>query len=442
VGTEPKQLARRLGAFSATTIVVGTVIGSGIFVTPGRVAALALSPGPFLLAWVLAGIAALCMSLVYTELAPMFPKAGGGYEFIKNAFGEPIGFGYGWALIIGSYIPVIALLAMAFTNYLGYFVALSDVEGRLVAVALIVALAAVNVRGVKLGGLVQNIFTIGKLGALGLVIVAGLLAFKAVNLQPLVGSAGWDTTAAAAVPSVLAFGGYYTLAYMSEEVEDPKKNIPLALVAGMLIVIVVNLSLNFAAVGAVPIAELAKSDRAVAVVALRTIGGIGGAIVAVGAMISIFGSLNSSVMGLPRIAFAMARDKKLFGFFSKVHSKYETPYLSILFYTILAVGFVLTNTFFTLLLLGIFVSRLSEVLVTFSLMWLRRKMPSAERPVKMFGYPITAIIAAGLTLYLVANVAPAQMLQGTYLILTAVPAYIFFRYWSKRQSTKQQPTPS
>ena len=311
-----KSLKRQLGLFSSMMILVGTVIGSGIFNTPGKVAAAAGGSGPNLLAWVIAGFAATMFALVYAELSPMFPKAGGAYVFIKEAFGSMAAFLYGWSMIFGSLMPVIAMLALGFINYLRFFFPAIDLTtSRIIGSVIVLVLSFINILGVKQGSKVQNIFTVGKLSALALVIVGGIFTIKGAYFQPVVGEAGWSATFSAAVPAVLAFGGYYVLSYMSEEVENPSKNLPKATIFGMLIVIVVNVLINVVAIGNLPHDQLAASEKPVADVAMAIFGPIGAAIVSVGALVSIFGSLNSSVMGLPRLSFAMAREKLLFSFF-------------------------------------------------------------------------------------------------------------------------------
>ena len=424
-----KSLKRVLGFFPAVMILVGTVIGAGIFMVPGTVASRAGSPGVDIAAWVIAGIAATLLALVYAELAPMLPKAGGSYIYIKEAYGDIIAFLYGWAMIIGSFIPVMALLAIAFTNYLSFFwPSITQTQARSVGTILILILCFANIRGVKLGALVQNIFTLGKLTALGLVIVVGIFTMKLVNFSPFIGPQGWGTMANAAVPAILAFGGYYVLSYMSEEIENPKRNLPLAMIVGMGIVIVVNVMINIVSIGNLEFGALAASKKPLATVAQAIFGPIGGTIVSLGALISIFGSLNSSTMGLPRVAFSLSRDRLLFDFFATVHSKFGTPYIAIVVYSLIAIIFIWTGTFMSLLLMGIFVARLLECLVAISLIVLRYRKPELERPLKMWGYPITTLVAVLLTGYLVTKVDPPQMLRGAILMATSIPAYLLFKY--------------
>lgn len=435
MSNQDKSLTRQLGLFSSVMILVGTVIGSGIFMTPGTVARAAGSFGPNILAWVIAGVAAIFLALVYAELAPMMPSAGGAYIYIRESFGDASAFIYGWSMIFGSFLPVIALLATAFVTYLSYFFPeMSQVTGRIISTALIIVLVGINIKGVKLGAVIQNIFTVGKLLALLLVIIGGLIAFKVENFSTATAQVvEWGNTFKAAVPAVLAFGGYYTLAYMSEEIENPKRNLPLAMIIGMGIVIIINILLNIACIGSLPYGTLSQSAKPVAEAALAIFGPIGGAIVAIGALVSIFGSLNSSLMGLPRVAFAMARENLLFKSFSKIHPKYGTPYISILIYGLVAIFFVWTGTFMSLLLMGVFVSRSLECVVAATLIVLRKKKPDAERPLKMWGYPITTLLAIIITGYLVTLVDPMQIRNGALLMLSSIPAYFIFVNMAKNK---------
>ena len=318
---------KKMGLFSAMMILVGSVIGSGIFMTPGKVAAAAGSIGPTIIAWVAAGACGILCALVYAELAPMMPKAGGAYVFIREALGDGPAFAYGWSMTFGSFLPVIAMLATAFcTNLAIFFPGLTVTGQRIVGTVIILALMVANLCGVKFGSLIQNIFTVGKRGALALVIFGGLFVLKGGTfLSMTTETVEWGNSLNAAVPALLAFGGYYTLAYMSEEIDNPKRNLPLATIFGMGIVILVNVLLNLSCIGAVGFKELAGADTPVSMAAMTIFGPIGAAIVTLGALISIFGSLNGAIMGPPRVVYAMSKDNMLFGFFSKLHPKFNTP---------------------------------------------------------------------------------------------------------------------
>lgn len=432
-------LVRQIGFFAALMLLVGSIIGSGIFTVPGKMAAAAQAPGPLLLAWIVAGIACIFLSLVYAELAPMLPQAGGAYVYIREAYGKGLSFFYGWTSIIGGYCTLYALLSLAFVQYLSFFFPISPFMTKVLASLLIIGLAYINYRGVKLSVNLNNIFTIGKLGAIGLVIVGGLFVFKRANFTPLVGTAGWGTAATAAVPALLAFGGYTALAYMGGEIKDPDRNVPRATIIGILIVMAVYVLLNVVSIGAIPIAELAKSAKPVASVAQAIFGPVGGGIVAVGALMSIFGALNAITMQYARVPFAMAKDGVMFAAGAKVHPNYKTPYVSIIILALVGLAELWTGTFLTLLLVQVFLARAMDCLTAAALMVLRKKRPELKRPYKMWGYPVTTVLAIAIVVYLLTKVAPKQILESFILAATALPAYWIFKYIGRRQASGENP---
>lgn len=433
-----KQLKRTLTLFPSTMIVITSIIGSGIFTVPGTVMAAAQGSGPNLLAWIIAGISCLLMALVYVELAPAMPAAGGPYVYLRNAYGEKTSFLYGWAVMI-DHVSILALLSLAFTNYLNFFFSFSPLQCKIIAIAILGISAFINIRGVKFGSIITNGFTIAKLLALGLVIIGGLFALDMINFQPVVSaSAGWSTTLTAAVPAIFAFGGYNQLAYMSEEVKDPNKNIPRALLIGMIVVILFNMLLSVVCMGTISVEGLATTDKAIAVAAQNIFGSTGAVIVGIGALISIYGTINGAFMSMPRVAFTMGRDGVFPKSFGKIHPKYETPYVSICVYSAFAIILVLSGSFYTLLMMGTFIGRLLEVLVATSLVVLRKKHPEMERPLKMWGYPATIIIVILLTTTLAFLVPPKEMLYGLVLASTSIPAYIIFSYLRKKSNNTPQ----
>lgn len=435
-------LKREMGLFSSVCVLVGCVIGSGIFTTPGKIAASAGAIGPNMLAWVIAGVSGVLCALVYAELAPAMPKAGGAYVYIDEAFGHGASFMYGWSMIFGNFLAVIAMMATAFaSNFAVLFPGLNlSVTGqRMVATVLILILSLVNVIGVKSGSAVQNVFTVAKVAVLVIVIAGGLFALKPENFTTMTTeTVEWGNTFSAAVPALTAFGGYYTLSYMSGEIKNPKRTLPLATIIGMGVVIVINMLLTVACVGSVGFSNLAGSATPVSDTAQVVFGSVGATFITLGAMISIFGSTNGALLGMPRVAYAMAENHMMFPFFAKLHPKYKTPYITIIIYAVVAILFVWTGNFMTLLMMGTFVSRLGEVAISISLIVLRKKQPELDRPFKMWGYPITTVLAAVITFILVCHVAPNQILQGCLLMLTSVPAYLIFRATVGKKSTVQE----
>lgn len=434
-----KQLKRTLTLFPSTMIVITSIIGSGIFTVPGTVMAAAQGSGPNLLAWIIAGVSCLLMALVYVELAPAMPAAGGPYVYLRNAYGEKTSFLYGWAVMI-DHVSILALLSLAFTNYLNFFFSFTPFQCKIIAIAILAISAFINIRGVKFGAIITNGFTIAKLLALGLVIIGGLFALDMINFQPVVSaSAGWGTTLTAAVPAIFAFGGYNQLAYMSEEVKDPNKNIPRALLIGMIVVILFNMLLSVVCMGTISVDGLATTDKAIAVAAQNIFGSTGAVIVGIGALISIYGTINGAFMSMPRVAFTMGRDGVFPKSFGKIHPKYDTPYVSICVYSLFAIILVISGSFYTLLMMGTFIGRLLEVLVATSLVVLRKKHPEMERPLKMWGYPATIVIVILLTTTLALLVPPKEMLYGLVLASTSIPAYMIFAYLRKKSNTTQMP---
>lgn len=433
------ELKREMGLFSAAAVLVGTVIGSGIFTTPGKIAASAGSIGPNILAWLIAGASAVLCAFVYAELSPAMPKAGGSYVYISEAFGRGASFMYGWSMIFGTFLPVMAMMAAAFASNVSVLfpgLNLSVTGERLISTTLILVLAFVNILGVKSGSAVQNIFTIAKVGVLVVAIAGGLFVLKPENFTTMTTkTVEWGNSFATAVPAMAALGGYYTLSYMSGEIKNPKRNLPLATMIGMGIVIVINVLLTIACVGSVGFANLAGSATPVSDTAQAAFGSVGAVLITLGATVSIFGSTNGTLLSFPRVAYAMAENQMMFPFFARLHPKYKTPYITILVYAAGAVIFIWTGNFMTFLMMSTFVGCLSEVAVCISLIVLRKKQPDLERPFKMWGYPVTAILATVVTLILVLSVSKQEMLGGAFLMLTSIPAYFIFLITNKKMKT-------
>lgn len=437
MSTQETGLKRQIGLFGAVSILVGTVIGSGIFTTPGTVAAAAGSFGPFMIAWVLAGASGILCALVYSELAPAMPEAGGPYVYITEAFGKPGGFVYGWSMTIGNYIPLVAMLAIAFaTNLAKLIPGITDTGIKMIATAIILALMILNICGTKLGSTVANIFTVGKLLALILVIVGGFVVLSPENFTTVVPEAESASSGvlSAAFPAFLAFGGYYQLAYMAGDIKDPKKTLPKALIIGMIIVIAINILISVACVGSVGFAALAGSETPVVDAGTAIFGTAGTVIVTIGACVSIFGALNGGIMSYPRVTFSMSQHGLMFKSFGRLHSKFNTPYVPTLFICLVALIFVWTGSFSTLLAINVFAGRILECVVCLSLLVLRKKKPDLERPLKMPGYPVTTVLAIIITLAICLTCTRTQMLQSIALMATSIPAYFVFHALSKRSA--------
>lgn len=431
-------LKRQIGLFGAVTILVGAVIGSGIFMTPGTVAAAAGSFGAFMIAWILAGASGILCALVYAELAPAMPKAGGPYVYITEAFGKAAGFVYGWSMTIGNYIPLVAMLATGFASNLAQLIpGITPTGIKMVATAVILALMILNIRGTKLGSTVANIFTIGKLLALLLVIIGGFFMLSPENFTSTTEAATssgveWNGVLSAAFPAFLAFGGYYQLAYMSADIKEPEKTLPKAMIIGMIVVIAINILISVACVGTVGFTELAGSETPVVDAGTAIFGSVGTVIVTIGACVSIFGALNGGIMSYPRVSYSMSENGLMFKSFGKLHEKFNTPYIPTLFICLMGIIFVWTGSFSVLLGINVFAGRILECVVCLSLLVLRKKKPDMVRPLKMPGYPVTTILAIAITFVICMTCSADQMLKSICLMATSIPAYFIFKALDNR----------
>jgi amino acid transporter len=422
-------LPRQLGPWSALAVLVGITIGSGIFRVPRGVAAATGSVGAMMLCWVIGGIVALCASLSVAELATMFPRAGGMYVFLREAYGDRVAFMLGWVDLLA--LPLAqAAIALVFASYLRGFVPLDEIGTRIVAGALIVIVGLVNYRSLRLAAWLQNIGTPAKVLALLLLSVSiflfghggGDLTRAPVVLAPRsLGGFG------VALTSVLfAYDGWAQFSGLSGEIRDPGRTLPRVLTGGIALVIIVYLTANAAYLYIMPLADIAASPIVAADALRRAVGPAAGATVSALVLISTFGAINSQMMTEPRLFYAMARDGLFFRGLSSVHPRNHTPHRAIalsmvlaLFYVgfrsfeQLAEGFVIaTWPFFTLAVAGVFV--------------LRRKRPELARPYRTLGYPVVPFVFVVSGVLLVGNALvqhPAQTLVSFGVTLLGWPIY-------------------
>lgn len=426
------ELKRTLSLFACVMIMISSVIGSGIFTVPGEIMAAAQGSGTNFMAWIIAGVCVFLMATVYIELAPAMPQAGGGYVYLNKAFGAKVAFFYGWGKMVNE-VAVMALYALACTSYISFFIPLGTIESKVIGTIILIAAASFNIAGVKKGSFITNILTVAKLAGLAIVIIGGLFVVKGANFQPVVSeTAGWGAAAAAAVPAFFAFGGYNQLCYMSEEIKEPEKTLPRALLIGITCIVAIYLLLTFVCIGTLGVEGLANSDKSVAMAAAVIFGSVGGGVIAVCALTSILASLNAMFMSTPRVAFSMGRDGVYPFLMAKTHPKYDTPYVAISFYGIFAIVLLWLGSFSTLLMMCVFIARVMDVLVAASLMVLRKKFPEMPRPFKMKGYPVTLFIAIALCLFLAFQVPVQQMVYSIVLCIVGLPVYFITQYVNRK----------
>jgi APA family basic amino acid/polyamine antiporter len=439
----PPGYAPRLGLFSATMMVVGGIIGSGIFLNPAIVAERVGTVDLTLGVWVLGGVVALIGALVFAELGARRPVAGGGYVYLRDAYGRLPAFLYAWTLLLVIATGAIAAVAVTFASYTAALLGLEPSARVPIAVGAILTLSAINYIGVKPGAVTQNIFTLLKLGALVLLIVAGLSTSGAQPLEtlPTEGQGGVVLAVGAAlVPVLFAFGGWQQTNFIAEELIEPTRNLPRALLTGVTLVIAVYLLANLTYVKTLGISGLARSSAPAADAMGALFGSSGRTLIAAGIAISTFGFLNLVILVSPRVYRAMAGDGLFFPSLARLHPRYRTPTAAILFQCVWAILLTLTGRYGELLdyvVFGdwIFFGSTAATLFVFRSRE-QRGLEKSDLRFRMPGYPVVPIIFILAALYVVVgSIAsnPGNALRGSALMALGIPVFLF---WEKRRALR------
>ena len=389
-------LRRELGVFSAAMLVVGGIIGSGIFFTPSETAKELPTAGWVLAVWALGGVVAFAGALTYAELGALMSDAGGAYVYIREAFGALPAFLYGWMSLLLIASGAIAAVAVGFAGYVAHFVPLGARAQLGVAGATIAALAVVNYLGVKPGAVVQNVMTVAKIAALGILMLGGALLWGRLGTPPPVAHAPLPRAnivaglGAAFVPVLFTIGGWQQMNMVAGEIRDPGRNIPRALAIGIAIVVVCYLGANAAYLRALGRDGLAASTAVAADTATRMFGAAGATFIALAAMISIFGFVNVTILANSRIVYAMARDGLFIDAAARVHPRFGSPHVAIavMAWWSLALLALSGGNLGTLLSGVVFADWIFFGLGAASVFALRRSMPHAVRPYRALGYPV------------------------------------------------------
>jgi APA family basic amino acid/polyamine antiporter len=439
VTSQETGLRRELGLASCTLMVVGGIIGSGIFFTPAEVAR-ALPTGTWILGvWAIGGLVALAGALAYAELGAMMPQAGGGYVYIREAFGPLAAFLCGWMTLLLISTGALAAVAMGFAGYVERYVSLTPIGGRLGMAALtILILGVTNYLGVRPGAAVQNALTVAKIIALAGLIVAGFALWTSVGAPVPVADAPAPRPsllsgfAAAFVAVLFTIGGWQQLNMVAGEIKRPEWTIPRALTLGIAIVIVIYLGANAVYVHVLGRDGLAASGAVAADTAVRLIGPTGGTLITIGAMLSILGFVNVVLLGNSRMPYAMARDGLFLSAAGKIHPRFGTPHVAIgimvAWSLVLLVG---TRGDLGALLSGVvFADWIFFGLGGASVFVLRRTRPDAVRPYRSLGYPVLPalfVIAAAVGIVSSFVATPKMSLFGTGLLAVGVMVFVVTR---------------
>jgi len=439
--TKP-ELPRVLGLISIIGIVIGAMIGSGIFINPSKVAQDVGTPGLMLAVWILGGILSFFGALAVAELGTMFTRAGGIYVYLREAYGPLVAFLFGWALFLIIESGTIATLAVGFsTKYLPYFFTLSGLQTKVVAIALIAVLALVNILGVKKGAYLMNFLTSIKFVAL--IAICTLIFifakgstgnFLAAGSAPADGGGLLGRFGLAMVAVLWAYKGWEACTYSAEEIRDPQKKLPLGLFIGTLAVLSLYVLANLAYLYVFPASRMAASGRIAADVMAEVFGPAGAAAIALLILLSMTGTANGHILTSPRVFFAMARDGLFFRSVARVHPKFQTPYVSIILLASWAAVLSLSGTFEQLFSYVIFGFWIFMGLTVAGVIILRRRRPDLPRPYKTWGYPVTPVLFILSSVFLTVN----SLIQtfwnsaiGLGLIALGVP--VFFVWQSRGQ---------
>lgn len=436
-GGEPSALPRVLGFWDIIGIIVGGVIGSGIFIVPAAVAARVESPLLILAVWVVGGLLCFFGALSFAELGAAYPQAGGMYIYLRETYGPLVSFLFGWTLFLVIDSGAIATLAVAFSSkYLPQFVKLTGYQTKLVAVGLIAFLALVNYVGVRWGAALQNILTLIKFGAIvGVCGIVFILAKGSAShfLFPAPQALSLDLIArfgVALVATLWAYKGWESSTFSAGEIRNPGKNLPAGLLVGTLIIIGIYLLTNLAYLYAFPASEIAKSSRIASDAMNFAIGPVGASIIAFIILFSITGATNQNFLCSPRVYFAMARDRLFFKNIARIHARFLTPHVSIFALAGWSALLSVSGTFEQLFTYVIFGQWIFFGLTVAAVMILRRKRPDLCRPYRTWGYPVTPVIFILSALFVSVNTLINQFwnsFAGLAIIFLGLPAYFYWR---------------
>ncbi len=437
----PAVLRRTIRAPQATAMVAGIIIGASIFVQPSEITGQVRSiPGVFLV-WLASGLLTLFGALVCAEWAAALPRTGGVYVFLKEAYGRPVGFLWGWAMFWTMHSGIIAAVAMIFARYAGTFVPLGDAGAKAVAVVLILIISAVNYVGVRQGAALQTAFTAGKILAIGLIIAAGFWLGSKLPAHFSPGSfAGSGITVGgffqALVAGLFAFGGWHMVTYNSEETIRPERTIPRALMLGVGIVTVAYVALNAVYLYVLPLDRVAASTRIAADAADAVVGSGGGAFLSALVVFSTFGGLAGIILCGPRVYYAMARDGLLFSWIGRVHPRFRTPHLAIMLQAVWSSALVLTGTYRVLFTRVVFTEWIFFGLLAVGLLLRRKRGEAAMSAPRLVHGPWIPILFAAACLAIVVHqliADPGRSAAGLGLVLTGLPAYYLWTKFAKKE---------
>jgi basic amino acid/polyamine antiporter, APA family len=435
--------ARRLTLFDATMIVISGIIGSGIFINPYVVAQAVHTPFLILGVWIAGGVIALFGAFVFAELSTVLPRVGGQYAFFREAFHPLVAFLHGWSLLLIIQSAATAAVAVALSQYSVRLFGLPPASGKPIAVAMMLGLAGFHALGIKPGAVLINVITFGKTLALAVLILGAFLLTRSSGLvfEPatppgLSGLPLLSAFLAGLVPAMFAYGGWQNLSFVAEEVRDPERNLPRAILTGVACVIAVYVGANVAYVHTLGAQGLAATQTPAADLAEHLMGETGARAVSLLIVISTFGFLNLALLSAPRVYYAMAADGLFFRSLARLSPRFHAPTAAILLQGGLAAFFALLNTYDRLLSYAVFADWVFFALAGVALIVFRRIRPEAPRPYPTPAYPVVPILFTLAGVGIVVNLFfadPKNAFAATGVIALGVPVYLGWRLWGRKE---------
>lgn len=440
------ELSREISLFGGVSILVGIMVGSGIFYLGSYVFMFAgNSQGLALLAWVVGGIVTLISGLCYAELGAMMPRAGGSYVYLREAYGKSVAFMSGFSSFILGSSGSIAALALAFATILNNFVTINETTQKGIAILVIVLLTIANYYGVKFGSWIQNLFTVAKLVPILIILGLGLFLGNqspdlSINVDASVDIMGLISMVAMGVVATLwAYEGWTNLNNVSEELKNPKRNLPLALVIAIFFVMILYVLFNFAIYRVLSFQEIVDAIAGGnlflgTAVANRLLGGFGSTLVGLGMLVSVFGATNGCVMVFPRLYYAMAKDGLFFRHVGEINPSTKTPANAILLSAFVSIILIFFRNLNQLTSLVVLQGLIFNGLIFFSVIIFRRTLPNIERPYRVWGYPVVPIVATLVMVGLLVNTLMTSDFNNSLLsLLIPATAYVIYRFIPKNQ---------
>jgi APA family basic amino acid/polyamine antiporter len=442
VQTESARLIRQLGLGDSTALVVGVIIGSGIFLVPGSVARQVQSLSGALAVWIAGGILSIFGGLALAELGSSLPTAGGLYLYIERAYGRFAGFIYGWMGLCIINSGSVSTMAVGVGSYIAPIAHLSSLQQKALQVCVIAFFTTINCLGVTLGKWVQNVLSFTKISGLLLMIVFlmahGSRSRLGANLWPAANHVALAPFGIALIGVLWAYDGWHVLSFAAGEVKRPTRNIPASLILGTFACVVVYVLANVAYYSVLDPSVIRSSDRAAAVAVSSSMGDHAATLLTVFIAISILGAINGSTFSTPRATFAMASDGLFFRIFARINSRYHTPVIALIAHGIWAAVLSLLGTFQELFTAVIFTAWIFYGLSVLGVIVLRLKEPNLNRPYKCPLYPVPPVLFVLATAWIVLNTIVADFkhaVAGLALMALGVPLYLLFRAVSKETST-------